>query len=85
MLRCNNISTVAHLNNMGGCSTEMNSIWWTIHLLCKVEHIQLTAIYLLGVNNTVADCLSWLHPHHKWHLYLQCLSHLLTVGTTTID
>jgi len=46
----------------------MNSVMHVIHQLCKSSHIQLTATYLLGADNMVADCLSLLWPHHKWKL-----------------
>jgi len=52
---CNNIVTVAHLNHMGGRSPPMNNVMRAIHQLCKSSHIQLTATYLLGVDNMVAD------------------------------
>jgi len=64
-IRCNNIATVAHLNHMGGRSPPMNKVMRAIHQLCKSSHIQLTATYLPGADNTVADRL-W--PHHKWKL-----------------
>jgi len=67
-IRCDNIATVAHLNHLGGRSPPMNNVMRTIHQLCKSSHIQLTATYLLGVDNTVADRLSCLWPHHKWQL-----------------
>jgi len=65
---CNNIATVAHLNHMGGRSPPMNNVMHAIHQLCESSHIQLTATYLPGADNTVADHLSCLWPHHKWQL-----------------
>jgi len=67
-IHCNNIATMAHLNHMGGRSPPMNNVMRIIHQLCKSSHIQLTATYLPGVDNMVADCLSHLWPHHKWKL-----------------
>jgi hypothetical protein len=59
---------VAHLNHMGGWSVAMNRVWKEIHLLCERLHIQLLSVYLPGLCNSEADCLSHLHPHHEWHL-----------------
>jgi len=65
---CDNIATVAHLNHMGGRSLPMNNVMRVIHQLCKSSHIQLKVTYLLGADNTVADHLSCIWPHHKWKL-----------------
>jgi len=46
----------------------MNNVMHAIHQLCESYHIQLTATYLPGADNTVADHLSRLWPHHKWQL-----------------
>jgi len=63
---CNNIATMAHLNHMGGRSPLMNCIMHKIHHLCESSHIQLTATYLLGADNTVADHLSHLWEKIDW-------------------
>jgi hypothetical protein len=84
--RCDNIATVAHLNNMGGWSEAMTAVARSIHRLCKREAIQMTASYLLGLQNTVADKLSCLHLSHEWQLAL-ALFHCIDRrwGPHTID
>jgi len=57
-ISCNNI----------GRSPPMNNVMHAIHQLCKSSNIQLMATYLPGADNTVADHLSHLWPHHKWQL-----------------
>jgi len=64
----------------------MNNVMCSIHQLCKSSHIQLTATYLLGVDNTVADHLSCLWPHHRWQLAPEIFCHLNQCwGPHTID
>jgi len=85
-IRCDNIATVAHLNHMGGRSPPMNNVMCAIHQLCKSSHIQLTATYLPGADNMVADCLSYLWPHHEWQLAPAMFCHLdQRWGPHTID
>lgn len=64
----NNITTIAHLNHIGGKSMAMNLVMHQILNLCTKEDIQLSAIFLPGASNTQVDYLSCLHPHHEWHL-----------------
>jgi hypothetical protein len=67
-IQCDNITTVAHLNHMGGKSQAMNHVCREIYYLCEWEQIQLSTSYLPSINNTKANWLSHLHPHHKWSL-----------------
>lgn len=76
LICCNNITTVAHLNNMGGCSPPMNTMMQKIHHLCKRSNMQLSASYLPGSKNTEVDCLSCLHLHHKWQIAPAMFKHI---------
>ena len=81
-LLVDNVTAVAHINNMGGSrSKHCNEIGRTIWLWCKDRNIWLSAAHIPGVCNTEADRESrifhdsteWMLNRDVFHKITQCL------------
>lgn len=64
-----NISTTAYIMHMGGPSAGLTKMVANLWAICYKYGIDLTARYLAGKDNLVADRLSRLEPQHEWQLH----------------
>ena len=64
-----NISTVAYLNHLGGSYMDLANLTTAIWGLAFHHNIHLTARYLAGRDNVLADALSRLNPRYEWKLH----------------
>ena len=56
---CDNTSAISYVNRYGGCHCSvMNDISKTIWEWCIQQHIDIKAVHIAGVDNTMADTLS---------------------------
>ena len=78
LLRIDNTTAVAYINNMGGTvSAELVALAWSPWMWCLERNIRITAQYLPGVQNAIADAESWttvdrfdwkLNPNLYWRI-----------------
>lgn len=64
-----NVSAVAYLNHMGGPSTELSELAQSLWSICFQLNITITAKYLAGKENTLADSLSRVVNQYQWRLH----------------
>jgi hypothetical protein len=64
-----NISTTAYIMHMGGPSVGLTNMVANLWTICYQYNIDLSARYLAGKDNVVADRLSRLEPQHEWQLH----------------
>ena len=81
-----NVSTVAYLNHMGGPSRDLTEIASDIWDLALGRSIHISARYLAGRSNDIADRMSRLNPRHEWQLHPGLFRMLeSTWGPHTVD
>ena len=71
-----NITCVAYINHLGGPSCQLTDIAKSIWNLAYQNDIHLSAKYLAGSLNTVADTLSRLNPIYEWYLIQSLFQYL---------
>jgi len=64
-----NISTVAYLNHQGGPAQDLSNMAKAILSLAFHHNIQVSACYLAGKENVLADQLSRLNLKYEWRLH----------------
>ena len=64
-----NISTAAYIMHLGGPSPGLSSMVANLWQICYKYNIELTARFLAGKDNQMADYLSRIHAQHEWKLH----------------
>ncbi len=81
-----NISTVAYLNHQGGSAKNLSDIATSIWSLAFRMDIHISARYLAGKENILADRLSRLNPCYEWMIHPRIFHWLDTMwGPHTVD
>ena len=68
LIKSDNTSTVAYINNMGGRSSEISNIIIDLYEFCIQNEIRIQAMYLCGRKNVRADALSRRPRDHCYSL-----------------
>ena len=66
---CDNVTSVAYVNKLGGTSRPMCDLMRNIFIECQKMNIVLSARYLAGKVNTWADGLSRILTPYEWQLH----------------
>jgi hypothetical protein len=81
-----NISTVAYLNHLGGAVQELSDMAKAIWSLAFHNGILISARYLAGKRNVLADRLSRLNLTHEWRLHTKLFKWIDNIwGPHTVD
>ena len=81
-----NISAMCYINHLGGPSPQLTQITKAIWLAARDFKITLTARFLAGCRNVVADGLSRLSDKYEWQLNPRIFSYLDSLwGPHTVD
>jgi ribonuclease HI len=85
-LLCDNITTIAYLNNLGGSEKKLSELATAIWSECYRLNIQLQAKHLAGKDNCLADQLSRMSMKYDWMLHPAVFNYIETIyGPHDID